>query len=128
MNSVTGEKQIDICGQKYVLRFSWKALSEIERRYGDKPNLFDAEVIANVAAAGLRERHPEMTAERIMDLSPPLVPLAQAIQQALQWAYFGGEIIPGESESEKKNRRQAGWSRLIGWLFGRESPRRNSGI
>lgn len=109
MNPITGEYQIEIGGNIYWLRFTWRAISEIEAKYGEKPNLFDPEVIAYIAAAGLKAKHPEMTAEKILDLSPPLVPFAQAIQQALQWAYFGKSIMPPEKSEEIKKNQAFHW-------------------
>ena len=109
MNVLTGEKMIHIGGHEHVLKFTWRALSEIEQKYGDRPNLFDPDVIAVIAAIGLRDRHPEMTAERIMDVSPPLVPFAKAVQTAIQWAYFGPEGIPNdEDRSVKKTKKRVG--------------------
>ena len=122
MNPVTGEKILRIEGRPYILKFTWAALSEIEQRYGDKPNLFDPAVVADVAAAGLRERHPEMTAEAIMKISPPLAPFATEVQQALQWAYFGpGKIPESDKKDVKKNRRMDGLWKHIRRLFRRGS-------
>lgn len=113
MNPVTGEKEVIIGGNKYRLRFNWKALAEIEHKYGDKPNFFDPEIIAEVAAAGFRESHPEMTAERIKELSPPFILFVRDVRQALQWAYFGAESLPADTESVKKNLPKDGcWHRL----------------
>lgn len=106
---IIGTKRIDIDGKPYYLRFNWAALAEIAGKYGDSPNLFDVETVAFVGSAGLRERHPEMTPERIMELSPPLVPFANDVQQALQWAYFGNQGIPKSDDIKKK------WD-LIGWI------------
>ena len=104
---------MEINGGTYTLRFTWKALAEIEAKYGDNPNLFNAEVIANIASFGLREKHPEMTAEKIMELSPPLMPFVNAVQQALQWAYFGKEPVPAGDVKKKK----IGLFRRIALLF-----------
>ena len=113
MNPVTGDKQIEIGGRKCILKFTWKALSEIEHKYGDNPNLFDPEIIANVAAAGFRAIHPELTAERIMELSPALMPFVKDVQQALQWAYFGAEAVNAATDDVKKNRPKGGlWLRI----------------
>ena len=121
MNRITGERTVDINGQGYVMRFTWRALAEIEADYGDNPNLFKPEVLAKVTAAGLREKHPDMTAERIMELSPPLMPLCVAVREAIQWAYFGTETVPKtEARTEvKKNRLADGLSRLIKRLLRR---------
>lgn len=114
MNKITGEKITVIGGQDYILRYTWKALAEIEEKYGEKPNLFNPEVIATVAAAGLRGNHPEMTAEEIMRLSPPLMPLVRDVQTALQWAYFGAEGVPGDDGKDVKKNHPAGglWQRI----------------
>jgi len=116
MNPINGEKKVTINGQGYVMRFTWRALSEIEAKYGDNPNLFNAEVLAQVASAGLRDNHPEMTPEKIMDMSPPLMPFCVAVKEAIQWAYFGAEPIPkaeGQTDGVKKNRLADMLSRLI---------------
>lgn len=102
MNPITGEHDITIAGRPYTLRYDWAALAEVESAHGQAPNLFSPDVVASVAAAGLKRQHPEMTAERIKELSPPLVPLAHAVQTALQWAYFGAEGIPDDAGDKKK--------------------------
>jgi len=127
MNPVTGTKRVDINGKGYTMRFTWAALAEVEAMYGDNPNLFNAEILSRVAAAGLRAFHPEMTPEAIMELSPPLIPFAKEVQQAMQWAYFGKEAIPEAKENVKKNLLMAGLSRLIKRLCRRESAPQISG-
>jgi hypothetical protein len=109
MNKVTGEKVIKLDGKVVVLRYTWRAIAEIEEKHGDMPNLFEAEVVASIAAIGLREKQPEYTAERIMELSPPLIPFAKDVQEALQWAYFGKETPPDSEESQKKSHLKGGW-------------------
>lgn len=126
MIPATGEKIITINGEPYTIRFTWRALAEIEHKHGDNPNLFDPDVIASVAAAGFKEKHPDMTPERIAELSPPLMPFVRDVQQALQWAYFGTESAPTEKEQKegvKKNLKADGlFSRFVR-LFKGEFPR-----
>jgi hypothetical protein len=113
MNRITGEKKVTINGQGYVMRFTWRALAEIEAEYGDNPNLFNADVLSKVGAAGLRDKYPDMTPERLMDLSPPLMPFCAAVKEAIQWAYFGAEPMPQTSTGDvKKNRLVGMLSRL----------------
>lgn len=112
MNRITGEKIIQIQGKPHVLRFTWRAVAEVTKKYGDNPNLFDPEVIASVAAAGLRDRHPDMTAERIMEISPPLVPFAKDVQEALTWAYFGAEEAAASGDVKKKSPATGFWKRF----------------
>ena len=109
MNPVMGEKVVSLDGKQLTLRYTWRAIAEIEEKHGDMPNLFDAEVVASVAAIGLRDKAPEYTPERIMDLSPPLIPFAKDVQEALQWAYFGKEIPPDVGDDQKKSRMKGGW-------------------
>jgi hypothetical protein len=116
---ITGMKQIVINGKSYYLRFTWAALSEVAGKYGDNPNLFDPETVAFVASAGMRERHPEMTPEKIMELSPPLYPFTNDVQQALKWAYFGSDKIPND-EDVKKKLNPIGLIKRIGRLFSQE--------
>ena len=115
-----GEKVVSLHGRRLTLRYTWRAIAEIEAKHGDMPNLFDAEVVASVAEIGLREKYPEYTAERIMELSPPLIPFAKAVQEALQWAYFGKEIPPEVAEGQKKSRPKGGWWQRFKRLFRRD--------
>jgi hypothetical protein len=116
MNPITGLAEVDICGEKYSIRFDWEALAAVTSEHGDAPNLFSPEIVASVASIGMRKHHPDMTAAKIRELSPPLVPFAHAVQQALQWAYFGAEDLP-EDEVQKKSQPMGGWWRRIRLLF-----------
>lgn len=115
-NPLTGHKQVIIGGKTYMLRYPWRVLAEISAKHGDNPNLFDIDTVASVGAMGIDD--PEMTAERIKELSPPLIPFARDVQEALQWAYFGGEPVP--EETEKKSLRATGFLTRIRRLWGRD--------
>lgn len=95
MNQLTGECPVDLGGQTYTLRFVWAAVAEVQAAYGDDPQLDDLPTLAAVAAAGLRASHPEMTAERLAELSPPILPLQQAIRRAWEFAWCGPEGAAG---------------------------------
>ena len=112
MSKIDGEFVIEVAGHEYRLRYDWKALSEVEAAHGDTPNLWNAEVAASVAAFGFRRNHPDMTAERILELSPPLVPFIKAIQTALQWAYFGPEAVQ-DDDKKKAHQLKAGLLRRL---------------
>ena len=119
---ITGMKRTDVDGKSYSLRYTWAVLAEVAEKYGDSPNLFDPETVAFVGSAGLRERHPEMTPEKIMELSPPLIPFTNDVQQALQWAYFGDKGVPeDDGDGVKKKRTLIGWIRHIGRRLSRGS-------
>jgi hypothetical protein len=127
-NPITGEAQVEIQGKQYTLRFDWEAIAAVNAVHGDGPNMFDPVVVASVAAIGMKKYHPEMTAERIRELSPPLIPFAAAVQQALQWAYFGAEAPPaGKAEKKSLPLGRTGWWRRIRQLAGMGSTPRSSG-
>lgn len=113
MNALTGEVDIELSGKVYSLRFDWESLAAIEAAHGDNPNLFDCDTVASVAAIGFRRSYPELTAEKIKELSPPLIPFAQKIQQALRWSYFGEEIIPDDRDEEVK--KNLSWKNILSW-------------
>lgn len=119
MNPVTGQKKVEIDGKPYVLRFTWAALAEVEAKHGENPNLFRPDVLASVAESGFRQFHPELTAERIMELSPPIVVFAKSVQEAIQWACFGNEAVQ-EATQKKSLRPAGGWRTLTSRLFRRE--------
>jgi hypothetical protein len=112
MNKITGEVPVEIGGREYVLRFDWQALADVEQAHGGSPNLFAPDVVASVAAFGLRKRHPEMTAQRIKDASPPLIPFANTVQMALQWAYFGPDGVPDGTKKKPSMTLRGLWMRL----------------
>ena len=117
---ITGMKRIDIDGKSYSLRYTWAVLAEVAEKYGDSPNLFQPETVAFVGSVGMREKYPEMTPEKLMELSPPLIPFANDVQQALSWAYFGDQGVP-EDDGVKKKRTLTGWIRHIGRRLSRGS-------
>jgi len=114
MNPITGEGKVEIAGQEYTIRFDWSCLAEIETAHGNDPNLFNPDVVASVAAIGLKKYHPEMTADKIKELSPPLIPFAKEVQLAMKYAYFGNDPIPESNKTEKKSNQQRGglWQRI----------------
>jgi len=123
---ITGMKVTTIEGKSYYLRYTWAVLAEVAEKYGETPNLFDPETVAFVGSAGLRKKHPEMTPEKIMEISPPLIPFANDVQQALQWAYFGDKGIP-DDDGIKKKQTLTGWIRRIKVRLLRVFHRSNSG-
>lgn len=93
MNKYTGETFIELGGKSYTIVFDWKALAAVRSLYGDEQDALlmrgDVNAVANVLACGLMRHHPEMTAEKIIDLSPPFIPTVKALDVALNAAYYG---------------------------------------
>lgn len=112
MNPITGESEVEIAGRKYTIRYDWSCLAEIESVHGDNPNMLNPDTVASVAAIGLKKKHPEMTAEKIKEISPPLVPFAKSVQDAMQYAYFGNEAIPKDGEKKSVRQRDGLFQRI----------------
>jgi hypothetical protein len=53
-------------------------------------------------AIGLKKHNPEMTKDYILDISPPFVPMVQALDKALYVSYFGAEA-PKETQPEAED-------------------------
>lgn len=126
LNKITGHAEVDICGAKYTIRFDWGCLAEISERFGEGPNMFNPDILAKIAAIGMKKYHPDMTADKIKEFSPPLVKFAKEVQEALHWAYFGPESI--EQQEEKKNPTKIGFWRRIKFALGRVLTLSTSGI
>ncbi|SRR5581483_6793029 len=103
----TGEKKIEIGGKKVTLVYDWKAISRAQAAHGSEVfNLLlssGPEVVADVLAIGLEKSNPEMTAEAILELSPPLIPAINAIHAALSVAYWGPDGPPKDKKGGKDN-------------------------
>jgi hypothetical protein len=131
MSALTGECPVDMAGQTYILRFTWAAVAEVHGAYGDDPKLDDLATLAAVGAAGLREHHPEMTAERIAQLSPPVFPFRLAVEQAWRFAFFGPEGVEGLEarvrEGSKAGPPAGGSPRPTRWPWKRASTPKHSG-
>lgn len=113
MNPITGEGKVEIAGQEYTIRFDWSCLAEIENEFGDNPNFFDPDTVSKIAAIGLKKYHPELTPEKLKELSPPLVPFANAVHDAMKFAYFGNEPITAEKKIVQEDLKRGGlWHHL----------------
>ena len=95
----------------YDIRFSYKAIDAIEKKFGDDwserlRDLFvgkskqDLEFVVSVTT--------DVSSELVAEDSPPIVPLVNALYRAWQLAWHGEEQVPGNAEvpqaDEKKLR------------------------
>ena len=132
-NRVKGSTTVEIGGREYTLYYSWDAIAKIEAEIGKNAyDLSEPNILAIFAAAGFEKHHPEMTAAQIKSLSPPLIPLLQAVNRAYNYSYYGKEIIP-EEEKPPANpplpaRIMTGLKRFINRHFARASGPQISGI
>jgi hypothetical protein len=92
-----GEARVTFGGQQFTLVYDWRAFSMLGKAgFTGMDNLtpYEPERLAEVLAIGLARHHPEMTVERILDMSPPFIPVINAITRAIAYALTGPE---GES-------------------------------
>lgn len=103
VNQYRGEVAVEIGGEMRVLRFSWDALARAKADVGDQ--LFNAvvdmdfDLMARLLTAGLAEAWPEVTADEIRSLSPPVLVIQQALIQALNLAFYGSKEGPAAKPS-----------------------------
>jgi len=99
-NPLKGEGAILLDGKSYPLRFTWSALAELQEKYPSGFNTARTDVLADLIAWGLRHVAPELTPEKIMDLSPPMIESIEAVNKALMIAYYGEKGPPKTEEGE----------------------------
>lgn len=108
MSAYDGAVPVRLGGQDYTLRFTWSALADVKQAHGDEPDLLDLSVLASVASLGFRAQHPELTPERLAEMSPPVRPLLFAVKHAYMLAFYGPEEVP-EDEKKTPGRPATGW-------------------
>ena len=94
-NKYTGEVPFKVGEKQGTLVFDYNALaivkSQITQEELDNLAQLAPDKLAIMAAAGFKKLSPDITAEYIMDNSPPIMLLATAIDRALLFAYHGPE-------------------------------------
>src|SRR4051794_24089749 len=100
----TGETPFKIGDKTLTLVFDWRAMAQAQEAHGKDvfKDLMNAgpEVIADVLAIGLSKNHPDITKEKVLDFSPPMIPAINTINQALLYAYFGPDGPPKDPQTE----------------------------
>ena len=94
-NKYTGEVPFKVGEKDGTLVYDYNALavvkSQITQAELDNLAQLAPDKLAIMAAAGFQKKSPDITAEYIMDKSPPIMALATAIDRALLFAYHGPE-------------------------------------
>lgn len=88
-NPIEGTAIIEIGGNPCVLHYDWRAVARIKTKYADKYDLMNPEHLADFLLFGLVRHQPEISLDRLYDLSPPIVPTMEKVNLALGYAYFG---------------------------------------
>jgi hypothetical protein len=109
-NKYSGEVPIEIGGRDYTLVFTNRAIGDLETELGQAwtQEIRDGmaiETLVRVVTIGLRHRHPEMTADMVMDSLMPRVPATLALFQALRYAGWGPNGPPAEDPGNPPERK-----------------------
>ena len=106
MNKYTGEVEIILAGKPHTLVYDWRALAEVQTKHGGNivKELFNGispAVVADILVIGLRKKHPEITVETLMDISPPFIPMVQALDRAIAYSYFGVDEVAEATDAKQ---------------------------
>ena len=108
-----------------ILIYDWDAVSELEKKFTiekladilSKPTMGE---LADILECGLKRYHPEIKAEDIFELSPPILEAKGAVEKALSLAYFG-TLTPEKKDGDvKKKKKKANcfWPIVLGFALG----------
>lgn len=107
-NKYAGEWPLKLADKEYTLCFHWGRIAELQSVLGDdapaqviKSEYKSINEAASVLAIGLKDYHPDLDEAAIMKMSPPLVPVAAAMKQAMLLALFGPTLEPEEAKAKK---------------------------
>lgn len=129
--NLTGEVHLDIAGERLTLVYDWRALSRIRSELGPKAVTIaldgDLDSLSKLIEAGLAKHHPDWTADRVMEASPPMNPTVEAVTEALHCAYWGTKEPPEDDGQNPPERKATLSSRLWQRLTGRGSRLPSSG-
>lgn len=92
-NPIMGTVPVTLHGKEYTLQFTWAAVAQVIREFGQDRDLFDPSVLSGVAAIGLQAHHPGMTADDVRD-GNTIVAIVGPVTKALHYAYFGEQEVP----------------------------------
>lgn len=111
-NKMTGEVPVTIAGTDYTLHYDWRAIGALVTEFGEDAGTVLSDVVMNPFAKieafaktleiGLQRHHPDMTLDRIMELSPPVAEVIKPVAVALGYAFTGGkneEEVPESAEN-----------------------------
>ena len=109
VNRDRGEVALVMGGESYILHYDWAAVGRLRALLGIKD--FDKKLralgdgtkpkdMAEVVAIGLARNHPDITAEQILEIAPPLVPTVEAFNEALMLAFYGAAGAPEDDSPD----------------------------
>lgn len=94
MSKHTGTVAITVGGKEYGLRYNYAAISTLQTKFGqdifEKLNTLNPGQIAEITAIGCKD----LTVDAVMEASPPILDMLEAIDCAFAYAYWGPEKAP----------------------------------
>lgn len=122
-NSDNGEIILKIGDSDYILRYDYKAIAMLNEEFG-KPYEAglskmciekDVMSLAKAVEIGLQRFHKDsLSLDEIVDLSPPLIPVINAINKAHNLAQFGNaEGLPEDENPTMLDRIKIAWKILF---------------
>lgn len=109
-NPTRGTAEISLDGKTYTMRLNWHGIVKVRRAYPEGYNLADPEHLATVMAIALAEHHPDITADHVMDMSPPIEKCIEAVTDCINYAWWGAPEPPErkpEDQAENPRKRAA---------------------
>lgn len=100
-NRYQGDVTLKMGGRKYLLRYDWEAIGKLKTELGSNFDEIiaaasmemDLPVIAKALAIGLERHHQgEVTAEKIISMSPPVVKVTDVLNGAITKAFYGDKL------------------------------------
>lgn len=112
-NPYRGDVELEVCGQKRILRYSWAEVAKLQARIGKKfqeeiqraIGEGDVEVLGDVLIIGLEANWPEVMKDEVMKNPPLMAHASTAIANALCLTFYG---TSGEAAAEGENPSKAG--------------------
>lgn len=101
-NPIRGEYPIELDGKRYVVRYDWARLQQINDEFPADLELDNMRTLAELLAIGIADE--KVTADYIIECSPPVLLAKDAFVKAHNFAYLGREA-PVETEGEPKSDR-----------------------
>ena len=101
-NETKGIVHLRIGDKTYEMRLNWHGIAQVRRAYPDGYNLTDPEHLAVIMAVAMAAKHPEMTPDAIMDLSPPLERAIDAVTDLINYSWWGAKTPPERKEEADK--------------------------
>lgn len=109
-NKYMGEAPLVLDGKTHSVVFDYAAIAEAQEKLGTEALVkigvlgsLAVREMCELAAIGLKKHHPNVTADDLMRLSPPIAHMRKACDDALTYAFFGAEALrPEKKEGAKK--------------------------